>query len=55
MTRLGPILILYMSGTQVGKELPDLHTGHSPTESDIYHCIDTIDSPDDEHMVARSM
>jgi hypothetical protein len=35
---------------------PDLHTGQSPTQIDIYRCcIDTIDSPDDEHKVARNM
>jgi hypothetical protein len=69
------------SSTQVGKELPDLHS----TQSDTYQmlhcvgdrlvrrsgrnfatcilhrvthtrcCIDTIDSPDDEHEVVRNM
>jgi len=27
------------SGMQVGKELPDLHTGRSPTQSDIYQLL----------------
>jgi hypothetical protein len=41
---------------QVGQELPELHNERPPTESDIYHCcIDTIDSPDDEHNVVRNM
>jgi len=44
---------------QVGKELlflPDLHTGRSPTQSDIYQMLYwQIDSPDDEHKVARNM
>jgi hypothetical protein len=38
---------------RVGK---DLHTGRSPTQIGIYQCcIDTIDSPDDEHKVAGNM
>jgi hypothetical protein len=38
---------------QVGKEIPDLHTGRSPTYT---RCrIYTIDSPDDEHKVARNI
>jgi hypothetical protein len=28
------------AGVQVGKELPDLHTGRSPTQSDIYQMFD---------------
>jgi len=35
---------------------PNLHTTRSPTYSDIYQSrIDKIDSPDDEHLVARNM
>ena len=38
---------------------PNLHTTWSPTKSDIYQYtrgrIDTIDSPDDEHLVDRNM
>jgi hypothetical protein len=38
------------------RALSDLHMTRSPTQSDIYRCcIDTIDSPDDEHEVARNM
>ena len=33
----------------------DLHTRRPPTQSDIYQMIYTIDSPDDEHWVARNM
>ena len=39
-------------------QVRDLHTGLPPTHSDIGYtrcCIDTIDSPDDEHWVARNM
>jgi hypothetical protein len=39
---------------QVG---PDLHTGRSPTQPDIYQMLywyTTIDSPDDEHKVGRN-
>jgi hypothetical protein len=39
-------LCRWPSGMQVRKELPDLHTRR---------CIDIIDSPDDEHEVARNM
>jgi hypothetical protein len=43
-----------------GQEGPDLHTRRPPTQSDIRHtytrcCIGAIDSPDDEHGVARNM
>jgi hypothetical protein len=37
------------------RNLPDLHTRRSPTRSDNTKCIDTIDSPGDEHEVARNM
>ena len=43
---------------QFREELSELHTRRSPTQSDIHYtrrCIDTIDSPDDEHWVARNM
>jgi len=32
-------LCRWPSGMQVGKELPDLHTGRSPTQSDIYQML----------------
>jgi hypothetical protein len=38
---------------QVGKFLPDMHTRHRVTYT--RRCIDTIDSPNDEHEVARNM
>jgi hypothetical protein len=37
--------------------VPNLHARWSPTQSDTHTrcCIDTIDSPGDEHEVARNM
>ena len=32
-------LCRWSSGMQVGKELPDLHTGRSPTQSDVYQML----------------
>jgi hypothetical protein len=41
---------------QIGKEISDLHTKGSPTQSDIYQrFIDTVDSPDDEHAFSRNV
>jgi hypothetical protein len=43
---------------QVGKFPSDLRTKRSPTVNRVTYtrcCIDTIDSPDDEHEVARNM
>jgi hypothetical protein len=49
-------LCRWPSSMQVGnKELPDPHTKRSPTQWHTRRCIDTIDSPDDEHEVARNM
>jgi hypothetical protein len=41
-SQLYQYIIWYMSvcvGMQVGKELPDLHTGWSPTQTDIYQMM----------------
>ena len=40
---------------QIGKELADLYTKGHRHRVTYTRCIDTIDSPDDEHEVARNM
>jgi hypothetical protein len=50
-------LCMWLSVMQVRMFLHDLRNRRPHTQSDMYtrRCIDTIDSPDDEHEVARNM